>query len=237
MSRTFAATHLDDPHRLERSGWLRAAVLGATDGIVSISSLLLGVAAASVGPQVVLATGTAGLVAGAMSMAAGEYVSVSSQSDIERAEIERERRALREDPEGELAELTAIYRGRGLSPETARRVADELTRHDALDAHMRDEVGLSDAQAAGPARAALASGITFTAAGLVPLMAALLAGPAGAVPAIIGATVVALVGLGGAGARAGGAPLAPAMARTAAWGVAAMAVTAGTGWLFGVAVS
>lgn len=143
MDETFAATHPDDPHRLGRSHWLRAAVLGATDGIVSISSLLIGVAAAVATADVVLATGVAGLVAGAMSIAASEYISVSSQADIERAEIAREQRALKDDPEGELAEMAAIYRERGLSRETAEQVARELTHSGALEAHLRDEVGCS----------------------------------------------------------------------------------------------
>lgn len=237
MSLTFAATHLDDPHLLARAGWLRAAVLGANDGLVSISSLLVGVAAATADGSVVLASGVAGLVAGAMSMAAGEYVSVSSQADIERAEIERERRALLADPEGERAELAAIYRERGLTPETARRVAEELTRKGALDAHLRDEVGLSETHAASPLRAAWTSGATFSAAGLMPLAAAVLAPAGAAVPVVLLTTLAALLVLGAVGARTGGAPLAPAMVRTVAWGAAAMAATAGTGWLFGAAVS
>lgn len=169
MTVTFAATHPDDPHRLGRSHWLRAAVLGATDGIVSIFSLLIGVAAAVSTQDIVLATGIAGVVAGAMSMAVSECISVSSQADIERAEIEREKRALKDDPEGELAEMAAIWRDRGLSRATADLVARELTENDVLEAHLRDEVGLIDLHSASPRRAALASGLSFASAALLPL--------------------------------------------------------------------
>ncbi|MEL6198529.1 MAG: VIT1/CCC1 transporter family protein [Pseudomonadota bacterium] len=233
MDETFAATHRDDPHRIGRSGWLRAAVSGATDGIVSISALLVGVSAATADAAVVLTTGVAGLVAGAMSMAASEYISVSSQSDIERAEVERERRALRNDPEGEIAELAAIHRARGLSRQTARLVAEELTRQGALNAHLRDEVGLLEHNAASPRRAALASGTAFGAAGLLPLLAALLAPADAIVSAVLMATLAALLCLGALGARAGGAPVRPAMIRTVSWGAAAMAATFGAGWLVG----
>lgn len=233
MDETFAATHPEDPHRLGRSHWLRAAVLGATDGIVSISSLLIGVAAATATTEIVLATGVAGLVAGAMSIAASEYISVSSQADIERAEILRERRALREDPAGELAEMAAIWRARGLSGETADRVAEELTHGDALGAHLRDEVGLLELHSASPRRAALASGSAFACAGLLPLVAAFLAPPGLAVIAILVATLVSLLALGALGARTGGAPVAPAMRRTAGWGVLAMSATFAAGSLVG----
>lgn len=233
MDETFAATHPDDPHRLGRSHWLRAAVLGATDGIVSISSLLIGVAAAVATADVVLATGVAGLVAGAMSIAASEYISVSSQADIERAEIAREQRALKDDPEGELAEMAAIYRERGLSRETAEQVARELTHSGALEAHLRDEVGLLDLHSASPRRAALASGSAFACAGLLPLAAAIFA-PAGfIVPSVLGATLLALLALGALGAWTGGAPVAPAMFRTAVWGAVAMAATYVAGSLVG----
>jgi VIT1/CCC1 family predicted Fe2+/Mn2+ transporter len=228
---TFSATHPDDPHRLGRSHWLRASVLGATDGIVSISALLIGVAAAAPDPGVVLLTGAAGLVAGAMSIAASEYISVSSQSDIERAEVTRERRALRDDPQGEMAELSAIYRARGLSRETADRVAEELSAHDALKSHLRDEVGLVRLHAANPRRAALASGTAFGAAAMLPLSAAVLA-PAGTIlPTILAATLVALTALGVLGARTGGARTGPAVRRTLVWGSVAMAATylAGSG--------
>ncbi len=233
MDETFAATHPNDPHRLGRSHWLRAAVLGATDGIVSISALLIGVAAAVSTRDVVLATGVAGLVAGAMSISASEYISVSSQSDIERAEITREKRALRDDPEGELAEMAAIYRKRGLRRETADQVAKELTRSGALEAHLRDEVGLLDLHSASPRRAALASGSAFACAALLPLGAAVFA-PAGyIVPSVLVATLLALLALGALGARTGGAPIAPAMRRTAVWGAMAMIATFLAGSLVG----
>ena len=233
MSDTFAATHPEDPHRLGRSHWLRAAVLGATDGIVSISSLLIGVAAAVTTADIVLATGFAGVVAGAMSIAASEYISVSSQADIEQAEIEREKLALERDPEGELAEMAAIWRARGLSAETADQVAHELTQNGVLEAHLRDEVGLLELHSASPKRAAMASGAAFACAALLPLCAALLA-PAGLiVPWVLVATLVALLGLGALGAWTGGAPIVPAMIRTALWGAVAMAATFLAGSLVG----
>ncbi|MEL6588036.1 MAG: VIT1/CCC1 transporter family protein [Pseudomonadota bacterium] len=225
MSDTFAATHPDDPHRLGRSHWLRAAVLGATDGIVSISSLLIGVAAAVASADIVLATGVAGMVAGAMSIAASEYISVSSQADIERAEIERERRALADDPKGELAEMAAIWCERGLSAETAQIVAVELTQNGALEAHLRDEVGLLDLHSASPKRAAVASGCAFAGAALLPLAAALFAPAGWIVVSVLIATLIALLALGGIGAWTGGAPVGRAMMRTAVWGAVAMAAT------------
>ncbi|MDO5648386.1 VIT family protein [Paracoccus sp. (in: a-proteobacteria)] len=228
--------HSGDPHYITRSGWLRAAVLGANDGIVSISSLIVGVAAAEPSHNAVMLAGLAGLTAGAMSMAAGEYVSVSSQSDTERADMLREQAALRDTPDQELHELALIYQDRGLSPETAMQVAQELTAHDALGAHMRDELGLSEVHAANPLQAALASGATFTVAGAMPLIAAYLA-PAGAIiPVVLVATLMALVVLGAAGARTGGAPMARAIGRVVIWGAFAMGVTALIGRLFGVAV-
>ncbi|MEM8569657.1 MAG: VIT family protein [Pseudomonadota bacterium] len=233
MDKAFAATHPDDPHRLGRSHWLRAAVLGATDGIVSISSLLIGVAAAVSTAEIVLATGVAGLVAGAMSIAASEYISVSSQADIERAEIKREKRALRNDPEGELAEMAAIYRARGLSQATADQVAKELTHSGALEAHLRDEVGLLDLHSASPRRAAIASGSAFACAGLLPLAAALFEATGFIVASILVATLIALVALGALGAWTGGAPIAPAILRTTLWGAVAMAATYVAGSLIG----
>ena len=233
MDETFAATHPNDPHRLGRSHWLRAAVLGATDGIVSISSLLIGVAAAVSTADIVLATGVAGLVAGAMSIAASEYISVSSQADIERAEIRREKRALRDDPDGELAEMAAIHRKRGLSPATADQVAKELTRSGALEAHLRDEVGLLDLHSASPRRAALASGSAFAFAALLPLGSAVFAPGEFIVQSILAATLLALLALGALGARTGGAPVAPAMLRTTAWGAVAMAATYAAGSVVG----
>ena len=226
----------DDPHYVTRSNWLRAAVLGANDGIVSVSSLIVGVAAADPSPRAAVIAGIAGLAAGAMSMAAGEYVSVSSQSDTERADIERERQALEETPEAELQELAEIYRDRGLSEATALQVARELTAHDALGAHVRDELGLTETHAANPLQAALASGVTFSAAAAVPLIAAMLA-PAGMViPVVLVVTVFALAALGALGAKAGAAPLLRATVRVVVWGVFAMAVTAAVGWLFGVSL-
>lgn len=228
--------HPDDPHLIDRSGWLRAAVLGGNDGIVSTASVIVGVAAAEPGMNAILIAGVAALVAGAMSMAAGEYVSVSSQSDLEKADIAREKRALADDPEGEEAELAAIYEDRGLSPGTARQVARELTQSDALKAHVRDELGLSDQQAAQPLLAAAASGATFMIFAAVPLLAAWLA-PAGTlIPLVVCVTMVALAALGALGAWAGGARFGPAALRVMIWGGAAMAVTAAVGRLFGVAV-
>lgn len=231
-----ASAHPGDPHYITRSGWLRAAVLGANDGIVSVSSLIVGVAAADPNPGTVVIAGIAGLTAGAMSMAAGEYVSVSSQSDTERADIARETAALKEFPEAELAELTAIYRERGLSEETAGLVARELTENDALGAHVRDELGLSEVHTANPLQAAFASGVTFSVAAAVPLVAAF-AAPAGSIiPVVLVVTVIALAVLGALGAKAGAAPVVRATVRVVVWGVFAMAVTAGVGWLFGVSV-
>jgi len=230
------SAHPDDPHYIERSNWLRAAVLGANDGIVSVSSLVVGVAAAKPDPQVVLVAGVAGLAAGAMSMAAGEYVSVSSQSDTERADIKREEIALRDMPQAEFEELAAIYEERGLSHQTAQQVAKELTEKDALGAHIRDELGLSDIHAANPLQAALASGLTFSVAAAIPVLAAFLAPAAYLIPAVLIVTVLALALLGALGAIAGGAPMGRAMVRVVGWGVFAMAVTYGVGWLFGVSV-
>ena len=233
---TDISAHSDDPHYITRSNWLRAAVLGANDGIVSVSSLVVGVAAADPNPRAVLIAGAAGLAAGAMSMAAGEYVSVSSQSDTERADIERERVALRETPEAEFEELKATYLERGLSDKTAEAVARELTEKDALAAHVRDELGLSDVHAANPLQAALASGLTFSVAAAVPVLAACLAPASAIIPTVLSVTVLALVVLGALGAKAGAAPMLPAIVRVVGWGVFAMAVTSGVGWLFGVSV-
>lgn len=226
----------EEVHFINRSGWLRAAVLGANDGIVSVSSLIVGVAAADPGPGAILVAGAAGLAAGAMSMAAGEYVSVSSQSDVERADIARERQALIDTPQAEEAELASIYEGRGLSPATAALVARELTARDALGAHVRDELGLSEVHAANPLQAALASGLTFTLAAAVPLLAAVLAPGGQVIPVVVAATLLCLAALGAIGAQAGGAPRLPATLRVLFWGAAAMAITAGVGLLFGVAV-
>jgi len=229
MTETFAATHPDDPHRLGRSHWLRAAVLGATDGIVSISALLIGVAAVVPTHQIVLGTGIAGLVAGAMSIAASEYISVSSQADIEQAEIERERRALEMDPKGELVELVAIWRERGLRPATANQVALELTENDGLEAHLRDEVGLLELHSASPKSAAFASGLAFACAALLPLIAAVFAFQGYIIISVLAATLIALLFLGALGAWTGGAPLAPAIMRTVLWGAVAMTATFAAG--------
>ena len=230
------SAHPDDPHYITRNGWLRAAVLGANDGIVSVSALVVGVAASGPDPRMILIAGVAGLVAGAMSMAAGEYVSVSSQSDTERADIKREEMALRDTPDAEFEELVEIYRSRGLSSETARTVAQELSEKDALAAHVREELGLSDIHSANPLQAAIASGLTFSVAAAIPVLAAFFAPSALIVPTVLVVTVAALAGLGALGAKAGGAPLLPATFRVVSWGVIAMAVTAGVGWLFGVAM-
>ena len=228
--------HPDDPHYVHRTGWLRAAVLGANDGIVSVSSLILGVAAATPDQAAILVAGVAGLVAGAMSMAAGEYISVSSQRDSEQADISREQQALAETPEQELEELAAIYQGRGLSAETAAIVARELSSLDPLAAHVRDELGLSDHLAARPLQAALASGATFSVAAAVPVLAAYLAPPSAVILVVVLTSVVSLAILGALGAKAGAAPLVPAVLRVMGWGIFAMAITAAVGWLFGVSV-
>ena len=230
------SAHPDDPHYITRNGWLRAAVLGANDGIVSVSALVVGVAASGPDPRMILIAGVAGLVAGAMSMAAGEYVSVSSQADTERADIKREEMALRDTPDAEFEELVEIYRSRGLSSETARTVAQELSEKDALAAHVREELGLSDIHSANPLQAAIASGLTFSVAAAIPVLAAFFAPSALIVPTVLVVTVAALAGLGALGAKAGGAPLLPATFRVVGWGGIAMAMTAGVGWLFGVAV-
>lgn len=222
-----------ETHRTERIGWLRAAVLGANDGIVSTASLVLGVAAAHAGTSSVLVAGTAGLVAGAMSMAAGEYVSVSSQADTERADLMREEHELASEPDAELAELAAIYVGRGLEPDLAHRVAAQLMAHDALGSHARDELGISEAHRARPLQAALASAASFAVGAAAPLVTVVLS-PATTLVPVVGVASLALLGvLGWVAARVGGArPLAGA-ARVVLWGALAMALTAGVGALFG----
>ena len=235
MSQKYQSAH-QELHFVNRTGWLRASVLGANDGIVSVSSLIVGVAAADPNTTAVLVAGAAGLAAGAMSMAAGEYVSVSSQSDTERADIVRERQALVDTPEAEEAELAQIYQSRGLSAQTAAMVARELTQNDALAAHVRDELGLSEVHAANPMQAALASGLTFTVAAAFPLAAAVLAPSGHIILTVVVSTLICLAGLGALGAHVGGAPKLPATARVLFWGAAAMAITAGVGWVFGVSV-
>ena len=225
-----------ETHRTQRIGWLRAAVLGANDGIVSTSSLVLGVAAAGGDAQAILVAGVAGLVAGAMSMAAGEYVSVSSQADTERADITRESEELAASPEREQAELAAIYVQRGLDPALASHVAAQLMRHDALGAHARDELGISsDSLAARPVQAALASAGTFTLGAALPLLVVVVFPVAVLMWAVSGSSLVFLALLGSLSARAGGAPGIVAASRVTFWGALAMAATAGVGALFGVA--
>lgn len=232
MART---TH-PERHRSDRIGWLRAAVLGANDGIVSTASLLVGVAAASAGRSELLVAGVAGLMAGAMSMAAGEYVSVSSQSDTETADIGREREELRTQPEIERRELAAIYEARGLDAALAAQVAAQLMARDALGAHARDELGISDTAAARPVQAALTSCLTFTAGAALPLLTALLAPVAHIGMMVAGTSLVFLVGLGALSAQVGGAPVVRAASRVAFWGALAMGLTAGVGKLFGTVV-
>ncbi|URW74410.1 VIT1/CCC1 transporter family protein [Sphingomonas donggukensis] len=220
-------------HLVSRIGWLRAAVLGANDGIVSTASLIMGVAAADPSRATILLTGLAGLVAGAMSMAAGEYVSVRSQADTEAADREKEVAELAAAPEAELIDLASIYRERGVDPATARAVAEQLMAHDAIGAHMRDELGLHEALAARPVQAAAASAASFAAGAIVPLLTAILTPHAMLVWVLPTVTVALLAALGGLGARAGGAPVAAAMVRVAFWGAAAMAVTAAIGRVAG----
>jgi VIT1/CCC1 family predicted Fe2+/Mn2+ transporter len=223
-------------HAITRVGWLRAAVLGANDGILSTASLIVGVASAASDARQVLIAGAAGLVAGSLSMAAGEYVSVSSQADLEKADLARERRELHEDPEGELRELTGIYVKRGLDRDLAGQVARQLTDHDALGAHARDELGLSKATQARPVQAAVASAASFASGAIVPLMVACLV-PVAQVQLAVMVISVALLGiLGGMGARAGRAPVTRAVMRVVLLGVAAMLLTIGLGRLFGTTV-
>jgi len=224
-----------EKHRMHRIGWLRAAVLGANDGIVSTASLILGVAAAGASSGSILIAGVAGLVAGAMSMAAGEYVSVSSQADTERADLDRERRELAAYPAHEHAELTAIYVGRGLDSDLASRVATQLMAHDALGAHARDELGISHISTARPVQAALASAATFAAGAFLPLLPVLLFPVNMLLWAVSVGSLLLLALLGSMAARAGGASVPVAAARVTFWGALAMALTAGVGALFGVA--
>ena len=223
-------------HLTSRIGWLRAAVLGANDGVVSTASLIVGVAAAHATHSAILTAGIASLVAGAMSMAAGEYVSVSSQADMEEAETEVERKELEIDSAGELRELAGIYVKRGLTPELAHDVAVQLTEHNALDAHLRDELGISDALKAQPIQAALASAISYACGAMVPLLIAALL-PPGLILTIVSAASLALLAiLGATAARAGGAPMLPGALRVLVWGAFALGVTAGIGRLIGTAI-
>jgi len=228
--------HRSEKHFNGRIGWLRAAVLGANDGIISTACLLLGVASANLARHDLLLTGIAALVAGAMSMAAGEYVSVSSQADTEKAELDRERQELMEQPVAEERELASIYVARGVSPDVAKQVAQQLMEHDALSAHARDELGIHEASAARPVEAAITSAVTFSLGAALPLLTALLTPTAWIVPALGATSLLFLIGLGILGAKAGGAPLLPAALRVGFWGALAMIVTSVIGKIFGTIV-
>jgi len=223
-------------HLVQRIGWLRAAVLGANDGILSTASLIVGVAAANADRTTVLLTGVSGLAAGALSMAAGEYVSVSSQADTERADIARETAELSEEPEAERQELAAIYRQRGLDHDLSLQVADQLMAHDALGAHLRDELGISEDLAARPVQAALASAASFATGAIVPVLMTLVFGGRSLVVAVMAVTLVLLAATGAIGAHAGGASQIRGAVRVVFWGALAMAVTAAIGHLFGTQV-
>ena len=225
-----------DSHYIHRSNWLRAAVLGANDGIISVSSLAIGVAAASASREPIVLATVAGLVAGALSMAAGEYVSVSSQMDTEHADIEREKQELAAMPEEELQILAQIYEQRGLKKETAMQVALELTAHDALAAHVRDELGINEITQANPIQAALASGAAFSVGGVLPLLVILFAPLKGIEYWLYGFTILSLILLGATAARTGGSNIVKAVTRITIWGTIAMALSAGVGALFGVNV-
>ena len=227
------ATRHMERHRTDRIGWLRAAVLGANDGIVSTASLVLGVAAANATHDSVMVAGIAGLVAGAMSMAAGEYVSVRSQSDSEQAALSLERAELKADDLGERKELTGIYVGRGLDPELAKQVADQLMAHDALGAHARDELGITETLAARPIQAALTSAASFAVGAAMPLLAVAAVSVSKLIPVVSVTSLVFLAILGGVAARVGGASVAVGAMRVTFWGALAMALTAGVGALFG----
>lgn len=223
-------------HRTDRIGWLRAAVLGANDGIVSTASLIVGVAAANATQTEVMVAGMAGLVAGAMSMAAGEYVSVSTQADTESADLARERKELDTDIEHEHEELAAIYENRGLDPELAKQVAQQMMAHDALGAHARDELGISESMTARPIQAAFASATTFAIGAALPLLTVLVVPETLLGPIVSAVSLVFLAGLGALSAKAGGAPMIRSTARVTFWGAMAMAITAGVGALFGTSV-
>ncbi|WP_426508120.1 VIT1/CCC1 transporter family protein [Serratia proteamaculans] len=220
-------------HSIEKIGWLRAAVLGANDGIVSTASLLLGVASANVTHQSILLTGIAGLVAGAMSMATGEYVSVSSQADTEKAALAEEQAELDADFQGEFRELTAIYVHRGLDVALAKQVAEKLMSHDALAAHAREELGISEITTARPLQAALTSAASFSTGAILPLLVAAIAPAQWAIPAIALSALISLAILGGIAAKAGGAPIGPGIIRITFWSALAMGVSSGVGALFG----
>lgn len=236
MSKPKHKKHAPEVHRTNRIGWLRAAVLGANDGIVSTASLIVGVAAAGGEPQSILVAGAAGLVAGAMSMAAGEYVSVSSQADTENADLARERTELEEDEDHERAELANIYVGRGLDLSLAKQVATQLMAHDALGAHARDELGISDMSKARPLQAAIASAATFSVGAALPLAMVMLFPSKHLVPAVSVASIIFLGVLGALAASAGGAGVWRGTLRVTFWGALAMALTAGIGTLIGTVV-
>ncbi|MEJ7934641.1 VIT family protein [Sphingobium sp. AN558] len=223
-------------HYVNRIGWLRAVVLGANDGIVSTASLLAGIAASGAARESVLLAGVAALVAGAMSMAAGEYVSVSAQSDTERADLAKERRALAMQPDAERRELRDIYIERGLTPDLAGQVAEQLMAADALGAHARDELGISELSAARPVQAALASAASFSAGAALPLLAVLLSPVGSTIPVLVLVSLLGLVMLGWIGARLGGGPVARSVGRVLFWGILAMLATAGAGKLFGATI-
>ena len=225
-----------ESHLTRRIGWLRAAVLGANDGIVSTASLIVGVASAAAARNDILIAGVAGLVAGAMSMAAGEYVSVSSQADTEKADLAREKRELKQNPKFEREELAQIYVERGLEPALAGQVADQLMAKDALEAHARDELGLTASMQARPVQAAIASAASFTAGAALPLLMVVIAPSGWPIPLVAAASLLFLAGLGAVGARTGGAPMLRAVVRVTFWGAVALAVTAGIGKLIGTAV-
>lgn len=230
------ATH-GEHHRTTRIGWLRAAVLGANDGILSTASLVLGVAAAHATHSAVLVAGVAGLVAGSMSMAAGEYVSVHSQADTEQADLERERKELKTDDKGEHRELAAIYVSRGLDPSLAKQVAQQLMTHDALGAHARDELGISKSHSARPVQAAFASAGSFAVGAAMPLLVTAIVPEASLIYVVSGTSLLFLAFLGGLAARAGGAGVTAGAMRVTFWGALAMAVTAAVGALFGTTVA
>ncbi|WP_081212481.1 VIT1/CCC1 transporter family protein [Salegentibacter sediminis] len=225
-----------DPHYIHRSNWLRAAVLGANDGIISISSLAIGVAAASSTREPIVLATVAGLVAGALSMAAGEYVSVSSQTDTEKADIEREKQELEEMPETELKILSQIYENRGLKKETAKQVALEMTEYDALGTHVRDELGINEISQANPIQAAVASGASFIAGGVLPLLVVLFSPIKGMEYLLYGFTTIFLIILGATSAKTGGSSVTKAILRITIWGTIAMGLSALVGYIFGVNV-
>ncbi|MHC5653248.1 VIT1/CCC1 transporter family protein [Stappia sp.] len=235
ISKGRAMAHVEE-HSVQRIGWLRAAVLGANDGLVSTASLITGVAASQAPTSQILIAGAAGLIAGAMSMAAGEYVSVSSQSDTEKADLERESRELAEQPEFELEELAETFAARGVSRETALAVARELTAADALAAHAREELGITEVSTARPLQAAVTSAITFAVGAALPLAVVVLAPASALLPVVAVSTLVFLALLGALGARAGGAPPLKGAVRVTIWGAAALAITAAAGALFGASV-